>query len=252
MGRLDNKAAIITGGAGSIGKATADLFLKEGASVLVVDKNEEALTMAMKEIDSPKLIRCIADVTDVNDVKRFVKEATRQFGNVDIFFNNAGIVGVIKPIQDYPEDVFDEVLAVNVKGVWLGAKHVLPVMNNGGSMIISSSVSGLKGAMNLSGYITSKHAVIGIMRAMAVEFAPKNIRVNSIHPAPVDSPMMRFIENQFSPDGTAQARKEREKRIPFGRYATSEEVAKLVVWLGCDESKFITGTTQIIDGGLIG
>lgn len=250
MKKLENKVAIITGGAGSIGKITAKLFLEEGAKVLLVDMNEDALKKAVDELGGENVQYSAADVTKAADVQRYINDAVKAYGKIDIFFNNAGIEGIVKPIEDYPEDMFDKVIAVNVKGVWLGAKYVLPQMNDGGSMIITSSVAGINGSPNVSAYITSKHAVVGIMRATAVEAASRKIRVNSIHPSPVDNRMMRSLEEGFAPGQAEAAKKELEKSIPLGRYAKPEEIGKLVLWLASDDSQFITGTTQVIDGGL--
>lgn len=250
MKRLENKAALITGGAGSIGKITAKLFLEEGAKVWLVDLNEDALKKTVEELGGKNVGYTAADVSRSADVQRYVNDAVKAYGKIDVFFNNAGIEGVVKPIAEYPEEVFDKVIAVNVKGVWLGAKYVLPQMKDGGSMIITSSVAGLNGSPNVSAYITSKHAALGVMRATSVESASRGIRVNAIHPSPVDNRMMRSLEEGFAPGAAEAAKKELEKSIPLGRYAQPEEIAQLVVWLGSDESKFITGTSQVIDGGL--
>ncbi|HVK49085.1 MAG TPA: SDR family oxidoreductase [Pseudobacter sp.] len=251
MKRLENKVAIITGGAGSIGKTTARLFLDEGAKVFIVDLSEEALKKTAEELGNPKnLAWAAADVTQSADVQKYAAEAEKQFGKIDIFFNNAGIEGVVKPITEYPEEVFDKVIAVNVRGAWLGIKYVLPRMKDGGSIINTSSVAGINGSPDVSAYITSKHAVTGIMRAIAVEAAPRRIRVNSVHPSPVDNRMMRSLEEGFAPGHGAEAKKNLEKTIPLGRYAEPLEIARLVLFLGSDDSQFITGTTQVIDGGL--
>jgi NAD(P)-dependent dehydrogenase (short-subunit alcohol dehydrogenase family) len=140
-------------------------------------------------------------------------------------------------------------MAVNVRGVWLGCKYVLPEMSDGGSIIITSSISGLVGTPNISAYITSKHAVVGIMHALALEAAPRRIRVNTVHPSPVDNRMMRSLEEGFSPGEAEAAKKELERLIPLGRYAKPEEIGQLVVFLAGDGSRFITGTRQVIDGG---
>lgn len=251
MKRLENKVAVITGGAGSIGKITAQLFLDEGAKVFLVDISEDALKKTAEELGGGKNIAyAAADVTKSADVERYAAEAEKKFGKIDVFFNNAGIEGVVKPISEYPEDVFDKVIAVNVKGAWLGIKYMLPRMKDGGSIINTSSVAGINGSPDVSAYITSKHAVVGIMRAVAVEAAPRQIRVNSVHPSPVDNRMMRSLEEGFAPGHGAEAKKNLEKTIPLGRYAQPKEIAELVVFLASDESRFITGTTQVIDGGL--
>jgi NAD(P)-dependent dehydrogenase (short-subunit alcohol dehydrogenase family) len=250
MKRLENKVAIITGGAGSIGKTTAKLFLEEGAKVWLVDMNEEALKKTAGELGGKNVRYSTADVTKATDVQRYVKEAVEAFGKIDIFFNNAGIEGVVQPVVEYPEEVFDKVLAVNVKGVWLGNKYVLPQMNDGGSIILTSSVAGIAGSLNVSAYIASKHAVVGLMRNLALEAAPRKIRVNTVNPSPVDNRMMRSLEAGFAPGHAEAAKKELEKAIPLGRYAEPMEIGQLVLFLASDESRFITGTVQVIDGGM--
>lgn len=250
MKKLENKTAVITGGAGSIGKATAALFLEEGAKVLLVDLDEEALKQTAAELGNENISWCAADVSNTDDVKRYANEAKKTFGSVDIFFNNAGIEGVVKPVTDYPEDEFDKVMAVNVKGVWSGNKYIVPLMADGGSIILSSSVAGLAGTPNVSAYVASKHAIIGLMRSLAYEVAEKKIRVNTINPSPVDNRMMRSLENGFAPGKGDQAKKGFEQTIPLGRYAKPEEIAKAVLFLAGDDSQFITGTTQVIDGGM--
>ncbi len=250
MRKLENKVSIITGGAGSIGIAAAKLFLAEGASVLLVDVKEEALQKAVAELNSQKVKYCVADVTKSADVKKYAHYAVAEFGKIDVFFNNAGIEGVVCAMVDYPEDIFDKIIAVNVKGIWLGNQQVIPLMNDGGSVILTSSVAGIVGFAHLGAYVTSKHAVVGIMRVSALEAAPRKIRVNSIHPSPVNNRMMRSIEEGASPGHATEVQKQFETSIPLGRYAEPTEIAQLVLFLASDESKFITGTTQIIDGGM--
>ena len=250
MKRLENKIAIITGGAGSIGIVTAKLFLAEGAKVMLVDLDEDTLKKAVKELNNPNVKYCAADVSKSKDVKNYIEETVKTFAKIDIFFNNAGIEGVVKPIIDYPEDVFDKVLAINVKGMWLGNKYAIPQMNDGGSIILTSSVAGLLGSENLSAYLISKHAVVGIMHATAMEVASRKIRVNSVHPSPVNSRMMRSIEQGTSAGKEAEVKAKLEESIPFKRYAEPIEIAKLVLFLASDDSQYITGTIQVIDGGL--
>jgi NAD(P)-dependent dehydrogenase (short-subunit alcohol dehydrogenase family) len=248
--KLENKVAIITGGAGSIGKATAQLFLDNGAKVMLVDLKEEDLQKTAKELNSENVKYCTSDVSKVADIKNYVNETVKAFGKIDIFFNNAGIEGVVKPLVDYPEDVFDKIIDVNIKGVYLGNKYVLPQMNDGGSIILTSSVAGIVGFSGLSAYVTSKHAVVGIMRVSALEAAPRKIRVNSVHPSPVNNRMMRSIEEGASPGHAHEVQTQFEISIPLGRYAEPIEIANLVLFLASDDSQFITGTTQIIDGGM--
>ncbi len=250
MKSLKNKVAIITGGAGSIGKETAKLFLNEGAKVLLVDMNEDQLRKVVKELGSEDVKYSVADVTKSAEVKRYVDDAVKAFGKIDVFFNNAGIEGVVKPTVEYPEDVFDKVIDVNVKGVFLGNKYVLPHMNDGGSIILTSSVAGIAGSHNVTAYIASKHAVVGMMRNLALEVAPRKIRVNTINPSPVDNRMMRSLEAGYAPGDAENMKTAFENAIPLGRYAEPSEIAGLVRFLASDESKFITGTTQVIDGGM--
>lgn len=251
MKRLENKVAIITGGAGSIGKITAKLFLEEGAKVFLVDVNEQELKAVDAELEGSRIKYCVADVSKSEDVQHYVNEAVKEFGKIDIFFNNAGIEGIVKPLVDYPEEVFDKIMAINVRGMWLGNKYVLPQMNDGGSIIMTSSVAGIVGFAGLGAYVTSKHATVGIMRVSAIEAAPRKIRVNSVHPSPVNNRMMRSIEEGASAGHADEVKKQFEASIPLGRYAEPIEIAKLVVFLASDDSQFITGTTQVIDGGLV-
>jgi NAD(P)-dependent dehydrogenase (short-subunit alcohol dehydrogenase family) len=250
MKQLENKVAIITGGAGSIGKTTAKLFLEEGAKVLLVDISETQLNKVASELGSKNVAYYVADASKAIEVDGYVNEAVKLFGKIDVFFNNAGIEGVVKPIVDYPEEVFDQVMAVNVKGIWLGNKYVLPQMNEGGSIILTSSVAGILGFAGLGAYVTSKHAVVGIMRTTAIEAAPFKIRVNSVHPAPVNNRMMRSIEESASAGHGEEVKKQFEATIPLKRYAEPHEIAQLVLFLASDNSQYITGTTQVIDGGM--
>ncbi len=250
MKQLENKVAIITGGSGSIGKTTAELFIAEGAKVLLVDINEKQLKEVVSNLDSENVAYYVADVSKANEVEGYINQAVTIFGKIDIFFNNAGIEGVVKPIVNYPEDVFDKVISVNVKGIWLGNKYVLPHMNEGGSIIMTSSVAGILGFAGLGAYVTSKHAVVGIMRTTAIEAAPLKIRVNSVHPAPVNNRMMRSIEESASAGHGEEVKKQFEATIPLKRYAEPNEIAQLVLFLASDNSQYITGTTQVIDGGM--
>lgn len=250
MKKLENKVAIITGAAGSIGKITAKLFLEEGAKVMLVDLTEDLLKTTVQELNNEHAKYCVADVSKASDVQKYIDETVKLFGKIDIFFNNAGIEGAIKPMIDYPEEIFDKVISVNVKGAWLGNKYALPQMKDGGSIIMTSSVSGILGSVNLSAYIISKHAVMGIMRATAIEAGPRKVRVNSVNPGPVNNRMMRSIEEGEVAGHAEEVKRHLETTIPFGRYAEPVEVAKLVLFLASDDSQYMTGTTQVIDGGI--
>lgn len=250
MKRLENKVALITGGTGGIGIETARLFLAEGASVFLTDLHEEDLKKAAESLKSDRIGWCAADVSKPEDTKKYLEKCIDHFSKIDIFFINAGIEGKTSPISEYPEEVFDKVIAVNLKGVWLACQHVIPKMEDEGSVIITSSVAGLKGFPNLGAYVASKHGIIGVMKCAALENSHRKIRVNSIHPGPVNNRMMRSIEDQFTPNEPQKTKENFEKSIPFGRYAESGEIAQLALFLAGDESKYITGTTQVIDGGM--
>jgi NAD(P)-dependent dehydrogenase (short-subunit alcohol dehydrogenase family) len=251
MGRLKNKVAVITGGTGGIGLATANLFLEQGAKVVLVDNNKEAIEKSRAMLDNKNVSYFQADVSKKEDTIKFLNHSLKTFGKIDIFFANAGIEGVSRPIADYPEDVFDKVIAVNLKGVWLGCQYVIPKMEEGGSVIITSSVAGLKGFVGLGAYVATKHAVVGVMKVAAAENAKRKIRVNTIHPGPVDNDMMRRIESDMSPESPDAVKDGFTATVPFGRYATSKEVGEIALFLASDESKYITGCTHLIDGGML-
>lgn len=251
--RLKGKYAVITGGAGGIGLATAQRFLDEGAAgILLVDANATSLEEAAAALQSDRVITAVADVGSSEAVKAYTDKAITSFGRIDVLFLNAGIEGVVKPLEEYPEALWDQVLNVNVKGVWLGLRHAFPHMKaaGGGSVIITSSVAGLGGTANVVAYVTSKHAVIGTMRVAALEGAPHRIRVNSIHPSPVDNRMMRSLEEGFAPGHGAEMKERFAASIPLGRYGSNEDMASLALFLASDESSFITGAVHAIDGGM--
>jgi 3alpha(or 20beta)-hydroxysteroid dehydrogenase len=253
MTRLNGKAAVITGGAGGIGKETAKQFLNEGAKVVIVDLFQESLDEAKTELDSlGEVIAVQGDVTKEEDVKNYVQKAVDAFGRIDIFFNNAGIEGKVQPIAETELEDFLKVQNVNVAGAFLGLKHVLPVMNKqeSGSIINTSSVAGFGGTPGVAPYVTSKHALVGLTKVAALEAAPFNVRVNSIHPSPVNTRMMRSLEAGFAPDNAEGAQEQFAQGIPLGRYGESEDIASLVVFLASDDSKFITGSQYRIDGGM--
>jgi NAD(P)-dependent dehydrogenase (short-subunit alcohol dehydrogenase family) len=251
MKKLENKVAVITGGSGGIGLATAKLFLSEGAKVMLVDLDEKALAQACQNLGSSAVKYCVADVSKTDDVKNYVSQAVKNFGGIDILFDNAGIEGHTSSLVDMKEEDFDRVLAVNVRGAWLGLKYCAPeiIKRGSGSIMITSSVAGLRGSPNLGHYVTSKHAVIGLMRSAAIELGPKKVRVNTINPGPINNRMMRSIEEQFAPGAGAQVKAGFEQKIPLGRYGENEEVAQLALFLASSDSQYLTGNTYVVDGG---
>jgi NAD(P)-dependent dehydrogenase (short-subunit alcohol dehydrogenase family) len=256
MARLTGKIAVITGGAGGIGAATAKLFTDEGARVLLVDRHEAPLQRVVETLGPAVASYVVADVTQPDAVEHYVQTAVERYQGIDIYLANAGVEGVVQPIPDYPIDVFDEVMAVNVRGVWLGLKYVIPVMRTRGwgSIVITSSTAGIRGSVGLSPYTTSKHAVIGLMRTAALECARWHIRVNTVNPAPIETRMMRSLEEMRTSASHGNATVEQTKetiaaRLPLKRYGTPEEVGRLMLFLASEESSFCTGGVYMVDGG---
>ncbi len=253
MNRLQDKVVIITGGAGGIGRMAGKLFVEEGAYVLLVDLDEAALKDAVAEIGSNAASYFVADVTSAADNDAMVAAAEERYGGVDGLLANAGIEGDVKSIADYDEARFDQVMAINVKGPFLGIKSVTPAMQRrgGGSVVITSSVAGLTGTPNLSAYTTSKHAVIGLMRSAAKELAPLGIRVNTVNPSPVETLMMRRLEAGIGGEENAEmVRAGMAERIPLHRYANPDDIARSMLYLVSDDSAFVTGSVNVVDGGM--
>jgi NAD(P)-dependent dehydrogenase (short-subunit alcohol dehydrogenase family) len=248
--QLQDKVCLITGGAGSIGLATARLFHAEGAKVMLLDLNADALAQAAAAVGDAGVAWVKADITNSDQVKAGVAATVRQFGQIDVLFSNAGNFGTIAPIADYPEDVFDAVLAVHVKGAFLVAKHAVPQMNDGGSIVITSSIVGVKGDPCVYGYITAKHAQVGLMRVLAKELAARNIRVNTIHPGPVDNAFQSRVEDSLGGVLGRDATAFFNDIIPLKRHVRAEEVARSVLYLASDASSFTTGSLLMVDGGL--
>jgi NAD(P)-dependent dehydrogenase (short-subunit alcohol dehydrogenase family) len=230
--------------------ATAQAFAAEGARVLIVDLDEAALERGAATIGGDAVAIHAADVTDPEQVQAAVAEAMERFGQLDIAFANAGVFGVVAPVTEYPVDVFERVMAVNVLGSFLVAKHALPAMKRGGSLIINSSVVGLTSDMGICAYATSKHALVGLMRTAAKEMAPRGIRVNTIHPGPTDNDFQHTIEEEAIGASREESAKAFEQMIPLARHALPQEIAQAVLFLAGDESAFMTGATMAVDGGL--
>lgn len=253
MGRLQDKVVIITGGAGGIGRAAGKLFVEEGAYVLLVDLNEDALKDAVAEIGSNAASYFVGDVTSAADNDAMVACAEERYGGVDGLLANAGIEGDVAPIAEYDEARFDQVMAINVKGPFLGIRSVTPAMQKrgGGSVVITSSITGVTGTPGLAAYSTSKHAVIGLMRSAAKELAPQKIRVNTVNPSPVETQMMRRLEKGIAgEEGAEQARVGMAARIPLQRYGEPRDIARMMLHLVSDDSDFITGSVNMVDGGM--
>ncbi len=250
--RLDGKVAIITGGSGGIGAATAQRFVREGAHVLLVDRDEAALRDVASRLASPSRVAFRkADVSTPEDTDAYVSEAVSRFGGVDVLFANAGIEGKLARLVDSQVEDFDRVIAVNLRGVYLGLRRVANELakRGGGSIVITSSVAGVIGSAGLGPYVASKHAVIGLMKAAAIELAPLGIRVNTLNPGPIDNRMMRSIEHQGAPEHPETMRAGFTKMVPLGRYGTNEEMADVALFLASHESSYCTGAIFLADGG---
>ena len=243
--RLQNKVALLSGGAGGIGAAEARLFASEGAAVVIGDLNEEQGRALSDEIVASggrvEFVRL--DVLDEASWKAAVAFAVQTYGKLDVLVNNAGILRN-EGLLDTTVEIWDSVMGVNAKGTFLGCKHAIPEMRNaaGGSIINISSGAGLVGSTRATAYHASKGAVRIFTKAVAVQYAPDNIRANSVHPGPIETPML--AGSLVSAEGGVQP-----SAVPLGRYGQPEEIAYGVLYLASDESGFVTGSELVIDGG---
>ena len=258
MSRLLNKVAFITGAAGGIGLAAAKLFLQEGASVIMADRDADLLEDArasMEELTNAEGSFNIVktNVTSQQEIEQTVSHIQRKFNRIDIAVLNAGIPGANMPLEDYPIELFDQVMAVNMRGVWLGMRAVIPLMKQqqGGSIIMTSSIQGLSALPGTTAYTTSKHALVGMMKGAALELAEFGIRVNAIHPGYVETPMMEAIHHAVVPDAPEKFQASIASSVPMGRYAKADEIARLMLFLASDESSYSTGSSFLADGGIL-
>lgn len=249
--RLDGKVAVVTGAAGVIGTATLRLLAARGARLVAVDRRKADLKAAIADLpESAEVMAMTADVTSEDEVAAYVGAAVDKFGTIDVFYNNAGVEGEIKPITDYPLDAFRRVLDVNVVGVFLGMKHVLPVMlkQNKGSIINTASIAGLMGSPHIAVYSASKHAVIGLTKSAAWECTGTGVRVNCVCPGMIDSRMLSAILQGRNGNAPVQQDKIVE-RIPARRLGLPSEVASIVAFLASDEASYVSGSSYTVDGG---
>jgi NAD(P)-dependent dehydrogenase (short-subunit alcohol dehydrogenase family) len=247
------KVALVTGGANGIGRATALGFAQHGAKLVIVDRDPAAGEGAAGAIrqQGGEARFVAADVTKSAEVQAYVKAALDAFGRIDCFFNNAGIEGKVAPTAEYDEAMFDAVMGVNVKGVFLGLRHVLPVMiaQKSGAVVNTASVAGLVGTPGMPAYVASKHAVIGLTKTASGEVARSGVRVNAVCPGPVDTRMIADLAKQLNPSDPAAVGERYRSTMPTGRYTTPEEIANMVLFLCSDLAGNITGAQYVIDGG---
>jgi len=249
--RLQNKVSLITGAASGIGKATAILFAKEGAKVAAADINVEGGEQTVEKIkdNGGEAIFVKADVTKDVDIKKLVEKTIQTYGKIDIVCNIAGIITLGK-ITTLTEEDWDKCMAVNVKGIFLVCRHVIPEMarQGGGSIINVSSGAGIIGSPNSAVYCASKGAVLNLSKAMAIDHAHENIRVNAICPGVTDTPANDMVV--AASDNPEKARKETDKVILLGRIADPQEIAYGMLFLASDESSYVTGSALVVDGGI--
>ncbi|MCB1667370.1 MAG: glucose 1-dehydrogenase [Pseudomonadales bacterium] len=246
MGRLSGKVAIVTGASQGMGAAHVKMMVEEGAKVIMTDINDKDGQALADELGENALF-IKHNVASAQDWAKVVEQGEAKFGTINVLVSNAGLLGPVADIQGTSEDEFQKVCDVNQLGVFLGMQAVLPSMEKagGGSIINVSSIAGIAavyGAPNIA-YVASKFAVRGMTKQVAIEYGPKNIRVNSVHPGFIKTPMMAAATNDTGGKATSM--------IPLSRLAEPSEVSSLVVFLASDESSFITGTEQIIDGGML-
>jgi NAD(P)-dependent dehydrogenase (short-subunit alcohol dehydrogenase family) len=250
--RLDGRVAVVTGAAGIIGSATIRLLAERGARIVAIDRHADDLGAVIKDLPaSAETLPITADVRDEDEVAGYVRAALDRFGTIDVFYNNAGIEGDIKPIIDYPLEMFRRVLDVNVVGVFLGMKHVLPVMlkQNKGSIINTASIAGLVGSPQIAVYSASKHAVIGLTKSAAWECTGTGVRVNCVCPGMIDSRMLSAIIDGRNPGNAPMPQEKIVERIPARRLGHASEVASIVAFLASDEASYVSGSAYTVDGG---
>jgi len=248
MKEFDGKVALLTGGGSGIGRATALAFAREGAKVVIADRNAqrgEQIVSTIRAASGIASFRC-TDVSVAAEIEALVEYTMKTYGRLDLAFNNAGIEGDVKPLVDQTEANFDAVMDINAKGVWLSMKYEIPRMleQGGGAIVNSSSVAGVTGFPGIGIYSASKHAVIGLTKTAALEYSAQGIRINAVNPAAIDTEMIDRLA-----DGLNTKKDDLSALHPIGRIGRVEEVAEAVLWLCSDRASFVTGHSLMVDGG---
>jgi len=247
MSEFTGKVALITGGNAGIGRATAIEFAQHGAKVVITGRREKEGHEVIAEIKAlgGEAIFAKTDVSKESDVKAMIERTLETFGRLDCAFNNAGIEETLTPLSNQTEETYDQIMDINVKGVWLSLKHEIPAMlkTGGGAIVNSSSIAGLVGFAMAPVYVASKHAVIGLTKSIALEYAKQNVRVNAVAPGSIETRMLRDFAS------APEVRQKLEAGHPMGRIGQPKEVASTVIWLCSGGASFVTGQTLAIDGG---
>ncbi|MBV9389559.1 MAG: SDR family oxidoreductase [Chroococcidiopsidaceae cyanobacterium CP_BM_ER_R8_30] len=248
MAPFTGKVALVTGGSSGIGRASAIAFAQKGASVVVAsrraEEGEETVKLVKEAGSDGFFVK--TDVTQAADVETMVEQTIRRYGRLDYAFNNAGIEQTPSPLVEQTEETFDQIIDINVKGVWLSMKYQIPQMlkNGGGAIVNMSSIAGLVGMAGVPIYVASKHAVVGLTKSVALEYAKQGIRINAVSPGAIETDMFdRFVKDN------PQVREQMMTMHPIGRTGKSEEIANAVVWFCSDEAAFVTGQILALDGG---
>ena len=255
MGTLAGKSIIVTGAAGAIGGATAKVLAREGARLLLVDVQEAALAARERELlaAGADVAAYRADVSRSAEVQAFVAAAVARHGRIDGLFNNAGIEGVIANTWEYDEEEFDRVTRVNVNGVFLGMRHVLPLMiaQGSGAIVNTASIGSERGLAGACTYNASKHAVVGLTRTAAAEAGPKGIRVNCVMPGVIDTPLLESVLGPLFGGDIALGKKTLGRIAPLERIGQPAEIGEVVAFLLSDAASFVTGAAWSVDGGAL-
>ncbi|MFS0560784.1 SDR family oxidoreductase [Terribacillus sp. 179-K 1B1 HS] len=254
MGKLNDRIAVVTGGATGIGRATASLFAKEGATVLVADIKKDEMTDLLESIQSAggQAEAYEVDVSDEDSVKQFVDQVKDTYGKLDVLFNNAGIDQEGGKVHEYPIDLFDSIQKTDLRGTFLMSKFLIPLMleNKKGAIVNNASMSGSFADLDRSGYNAAKGGIINFTKAAAIDYGRQGIRANSVSPGTIETPLIDELTGTKEEEQGKAFRESNKWLAPMGRLGAPEEIAKAVLFLASDDSSYITGQDLIVDGGL--